>query len=395
VRVEQARAAIDQGHSLNAFISRTTEAGEGVVVAVKDLVDVAGTVTTGGTAPGLLNSEPAAADARVVAEIRRHGGLVVGKTNLHELAFGVTSENEHWGPVRNPRDPERVAGGSSGGSAAAVVAGMCDWAIGTDTGGSIRIPAAFCGCVGFKPTLGLVSTEGVFPTSRSQDVVGPLAADVRTAARALGMMTGQPLGEVKPLDREPRLAVPAGWVDDLDEPTRRSWGSASAGLPTIDFGDRDELAATSIAILAWEFFLVHRQRFEQEPDRLGFSAREGLSFVSQIRSEEAYRVALGRRRQLSRQADERLAGFDALLLPTAPRVAPRIGESAPDVAALLTRFTVPFNVTGQPVINVPGPVGEGELPVGIQVVGHRGEEASLLAVAAVLEARWAAFGGPD
>jgi len=395
VRIDQARAAVEHGHSLNAFISLTTEAGEGVVVAVKDLVDVAGTITTGGTAPGVLNIEPAAADARVVAEIRRHGGLVVGKTNLHELAFGVTSENEHWGPVRNPRDPERVAGGSSGGSAAAVVAGMCDWAIGTDTGGSVRIPAAFCGCVGFKPTLGLVSTEGVFPASRSQDVVGPLAADVRTAARALEMMTGQPIGEVKPLDREPRLAVPAGWIDDLDEPTQRSWGSASAGLPKIDFGNRNELAATSIAILAWEFFQVHRERFEREPDRLGFSAREGLGFVSQIRSEEAYGAALGRRLELSRLADERLAGFDALLLPTTPRIAPRIGESAPGVAALLTRFTVPFNVTGQPVVNVPGPAGDGELPVGIQVVGRRGEDAGLLAVAAVLEARWAAVRAPE
>ncbi|HEY4865779.1 MAG TPA: amidase, partial [Candidatus Dormibacteraeota bacterium] len=155
----QARERIRERSDLNAFISLTEEDGEGPVVAVKDLVDVRGAVTTAGSV--LLPSVPAEDDAPTVRRMREFGCVVVGKTNLHEWAFGVTSDNPHYGPVRNPRNPELVAGGSSGGSAAAVAAGMCDWAVGSDTGGSIRIPAAFCGVVGFKPTVGTIDTEGV------------------------------------------------------------------------------------------------------------------------------------------------------------------------------------------------------------------------------------------
>src|SRR5437868_10914537 len=154
--IEAARRRSAERAELNAFISLTEETGDGPVVAVKDLVDVRGTVTTAGGV--LLPNERAEVDAPLIGEIRRHGCVVVGKTNLHEWAFGITSNNPHHGAVRNPRDPERIPGGSSGGSAAAVVAGMCDWAVGSDTGGSIRIPAGLCGCVGIKPTFGMVST---------------------------------------------------------------------------------------------------------------------------------------------------------------------------------------------------------------------------------------------
>src|SRR6266550_4339086 len=159
VDLDSARQRILERAELNAFISVSSEEGRGTVVAVKDLVDVAGMVTTAGGV--ILPNEPAERDAPVVARIRRQGCVVVGKTNLHEFAFGVTSNNPHYGAVRNPHDPTRVAGGSSGGSAAAVAAGMCDWAIGSDTGGSIRIPASFCGVVGFKPTIGSVDMDRV------------------------------------------------------------------------------------------------------------------------------------------------------------------------------------------------------------------------------------------
>src|SRR5256712_12918251 len=182
-----ARRRILERADLNAFISVSSEEGEGTVVAVKDLVDVAGMVTTAGGV--ILPREPAAEDAPVVKRLRNAVCVVVGKTNLHEWAFGVTSTNPHYGAVRNPHDVDRVPGGSSGGSAVAVAAGMCDWAVGSDTGGSIRIPASFCGVVGFKPTIGSVDTTGVFPLSRSLDTMGPLARDVRSAARALEMMS--------------------------------------------------------------------------------------------------------------------------------------------------------------------------------------------------------------
>src|SRR3989442_1957908 len=153
-------------------------------------------VTTAGGV--ILPAEPATDDAPVITRIRQAGCVVVGKANLHEFAYGVTSVNPHYGPVRNPYDSSRVAGGSSGGSAVAVAEGMCDWAVGSDTGGSIRIPAAFCGVVGFKPTIGTVETEGVIPLSRSLDTLGPLAPDVRSVARALEMMSG--LTDLVPAD---------------------------------------------------------------------------------------------------------------------------------------------------------------------------------------------------
>src|SRR5665213_1530661 len=165
--LREGRQRILEHAELNAFISVSSEDGEGTVVAVKDLVDVAGMVTTGGGV--ILPREPASKDAPVITRLRREGCVVIGKANLHEFAYGVTSENPHYGAVRNPHDLNRVAGGSSGGSAVAVAAGMCDWAVGSDTGGSIRIPASFCGVVGFKPALGSIDTAGVIPLSRSLD----------------------------------------------------------------------------------------------------------------------------------------------------------------------------------------------------------------------------------
>jgi aspartyl-tRNA(Asn)/glutamyl-tRNA(Gln) amidotransferase subunit A len=187
MELEQARRRILERAELNAFISVSAEDGSGTVVAVKDLVDVAGMVTTAGGI--ILPREPAPDDAPVIRRLRQEGCVIVGKANLHEFAYGVTSINPHYGAVRNPHDIQRVAGGSSGGSAVAVAAGMCDWAVGSDTGGSIRIPASFCGVVGFKPQLGSIDTTGVIPLSRSLDTLGPLAADVMGAARAYSMMS--------------------------------------------------------------------------------------------------------------------------------------------------------------------------------------------------------------
>src|ERR1700674_5697100 len=212
-----ARKRILERANLNAFISVSSEEGEGTVVAVKDLVDVAGMVTTGGGV--ILPREPAAEDAPVVRRLRKEGCVIVGQTNLHEFACVVTSVNPHYGAYRNPHDIERVSGGSSGGSAVAVAAGMCDWAVGSDTGGSIRIPASFCGVVGFKPALGSIDLAGVIPLAPSLDTLGPMAADVAAAARAYSMMSGEALPEES--RRQPRLAVPTGWVSDLDEQTAR------------------------------------------------------------------------------------------------------------------------------------------------------------------------------
>ena len=384
MKVEDARRRIEERRDLNAFISLTIESGDGPVVAVKDLVDVRGTVTTAGGV--LLPEEPAEADAPLVGEIRRHGCVVIGKTNLHEWAFGITSNNPHYGPARNPHDPARIPGGSSGGSAVAVVAGMCDWAVGSDTGGSIRIPAGLCGCVSFKPTLGMISTEGVFPLSRSLDTIGSLAPDVRSAARAVEMMSGVTGIVPGELRGGYQLAVPRGWFDDLDEETRAAWKLVTAGLEEIPFPAYAELGKPGITILNAEAAQLHRERVAEHPDQFGKDVLANLKRGMEVVATD-YLQALEDRERLSDAVEDAMVGLDAILVPATARVAPLIAESD-EVRPLLTRYTRPFNVTGQPIMTVPAPAKG--LPVGIQVIGRYGDDARVAEIAAWLEETWKA-----
>lgn len=386
MNTKEARAAIERGKDLNAFISLTEEEGEGPVVAVKDLIDVRGTVTTAGAKAGLWSEEPAEYDAPLIGNIRRYGCSVIGKANLHEWAYGVTSNNPWYGPVRNPRDPERIAGGSSGGSAVAVVAGMCDWAVGSDTGGSIRVPAGLCGCVGFKPSLRFIGIEQVVPLAHSLDTIGPLAPDVRTAAKALEMLSGE-TGLVPDDDVEEfNVAVPQGWAEDLDEPTRKAWEKVAAGLPEIEFPDLKDMGKPGTSVLLVEATAFHAARLADDRANFGDDVRENLERGFAVPAVE-YVQAIEDLLMWRFLAEGAMGDYDAILVPTCPRVAPKIAESA-GVRPLMTRFTRPFNVTGQPVVNLPAPVGEGELPVGVQVVGHFGSEDALAAVAAWLEEKW-------
>jgi aspartyl-tRNA(Asn)/glutamyl-tRNA(Gln) amidotransferase subunit A len=375
-----ARKRILERADLNAFISVSSEEGSGTVVAVKDLVDVAGMVTTAGGV--ILPREPATRDAAVVERLRKEGCVVVGKTNLHEWAFGVTSTNPHYGAVRNPHDPDRVAGGSSGGSAVAVAAGMCDWAVGSDTGGSIRIPASFCGVVGFKPVLGSIGMEGVVPLSVSLDTLGPLAPDVAGAARAYSMMSGEPI-ELD-LSKAPRLAVPAGWVANLDEQTATAWKLVSAGIPEAEFVERKPLYDVGLTILLVESAVMHRRWIAEYPEKYGADVltnlRRGLEVLG-VDFDEAI-VAWPKLREQARNALE-TAGVDAFVLPATAIVAPLIGVGI-EVREPVTRYTRPFNTSGQPVVCLPAPVRG--LPVGIQVVGRNNGGA--LNAAAWLEKRW-------
>jgi Asp-tRNA(Asn)/Glu-tRNA(Gln) amidotransferase A subunit family amidase len=383
-----ARERIRDLSDLNAFISTSTEEGSGPVVAVKDLIDVAGMVTTAGAV--ILPSTPAGRDAPVVSAIRRHGCVVVGKTNLHEFAYGVTSINPHYGTVRNPHDRGRVAGGSSGGSAVAVATGMCDWAIGTDTGGSIRIPASLCGVVGFKPSLGSIDTTGVVPLARSLDTLGPMTRSVADAARAFEVMSGHPVS-MSSLSR-PRLAVPAGWVEGLDDPTARSWRLVSHDIPEVEFPSRDALFRAGLTVLLVEAATYHRRWAAECPEKYGADVlalvHRGLGILAV--DFDAATLEIDRLREAVRRAME---GIDALLLPATATVAPLI-ELAREVREPLSRFTRPFNTTGQPVVALPGPVeaaaGELALPVGVQVVGHT--DADALRAAAWLEREWNRLG---
>jgi Asp-tRNA(Asn)/Glu-tRNA(Gln) amidotransferase A subunit family amidase len=378
VELREARRRIEQRADLCAFISTSSEEGAGEVVAVKDLIDVAGMVTTAGGI--ILPNEPAERDAPVIERLRRAGCLFAGKTNLHEFAYGVTSVNPHYGAVRNPHDPSRVAGGSSGGSAVAVAAGMCDWAIGSDTGGSIRIPASLCGVTGFKPALGSIDTTGVIPLSWSLDTLGPMAPDVVTTARAYSMMSGEivPTGNLE----RPRVAVPAGWIAGLDEPTERAWRLVSDGLPEIDFADRGRLFRAGLTILLVEAATYHRKWADE------FAASYGADVLGHIHRGLAvlavdFEEALRDRTALQAQAAHAMEGVDALLVPATAIVAPPV-DAGDDAREPLARFTRPFNTTGQPVVVLPAPVRG--LPVGMQVVGRT--NAGALRAAMWLEQEW-------
>ena len=377
---DQARQAIRDHADLNAFISVSDEEGPGDMVAVKDLVDVKGMVTTAGAT--ILPNVPAAQDAPVVARLRRQGCVMVGKTNLHEFAYGVTSLNPHYGDVRNPHDPSRVAGGSSGGSAVAVAAGMCDWAIGSDTGGSIRIPSSLCGVVGFKPAYGTIDIEGVIPLSHSLDTLGPMARDMDAVARAFSMMSGE---VTQPgLLHRPTLAVPAGWVSDLDEPTKRAWDRVSTGIPEVEFLDRDRLFRVGLTILLVEAAAYHRKWAISSPEKYGPDVlghiQRGLGILA-----VDYAEALEEWPSLREESLVAMDGLDALILPASAIVAPAL-TAGNEVREPLSRFTRPFNTTRQPVITIPAPVPAGSLPVGIQIVGR--SNAEVIAVAAWLEREW-------
>ncbi len=383
MRILDARARAEELKDLNLFIAMTDEAGDGEVVAVKDLVDVRGMPTTGGGR--LLPTDPKSEDAPLIRNLRGHGCVMIGKTNLHEWAFGSTNMNRHYGTVHNPHDPSRIAGGSSGGSAAAVAAGACDWAIGSDTGGSVRIPAALCGIVGFKPTFGTIDTKGVVPLSFSLDTIGSLAPNVAAATRAVAMMAaidGWDAIEPIPLERL-RLAVPAGWVGGLDAQMQRAWEAVSAGLPEIELPSLDAMQRACLDIMLSEAVAFHKPWMDTRPDAYGPDVLARLRTGLEVTGPDYVR-ATSERQRMREQVARAMRGLDAILLPSTAAVAPLI---APEVdTSPLVRFTRPFNLTGQPVFSLPAPVDG--LPVGIQVIGHSGRDIELAAVAAGLERAW-------
>jgi aspartyl-tRNA(Asn)/glutamyl-tRNA(Gln) amidotransferase subunit A len=383
----EARRRAQEHAQFKAFISLADDSaadtsGEVNLVAVKDNIDVRGMVTTAGGKH--LSPNPVETDAPIIAAIRSAGCQIIGKANMHEYAFGVTNHNVHYGIARNPRDESRIPGGSSGGSAVAVGLGLCDWAIGTDTGGSIRIPAGLCGIVGMKPTTGSLSIEGIFPLAESLDVPGPMAADVAGTARAWSRLTGVPDAlAASAIGSQPNVAVPTGWEDELDSPSAIAWANVTAGLPRIDFPARKMLEDVFQPILFAEATSNHLEWLRDLADEYSEDVRNTLELGRKVTG-AGYLWSLRQRERMRDEVERAIGTHDAVLVPNTTIVAPLIGE--PHVREKLLHYTRPFSLTGHPVITIPAPTSG--LPVGIQVVGHYGQDAELLAVAAALEADW-------
>lgn len=374
----------------------------GVPVSVKDLVLTTEGPTTAGSrifGEGL----PATRDATVVRRLRRAGAVVIGKANLHEVALGVTSANEHFGPVRNPWDPARVAGGSSGGSAAAVALDLGPLSVGTDTRGSIRIPAACCGITGLKPTFGLVPADGVIPLSPSLDHVGPMARSAAECALMLEAMAGTRFaGRFLPATRRGarglRVGVSAFHLRDLDAAVQgpvdeaiRQLGKLGCRLREVRAPELDEAHHASIVISASEAVAYHDRFLQSTPDAYGQLVRKRLmeayrwSALELLRAREAQRAVT--------QAFARLfADMDCLVGAVLPAVPPRIAETtvtvngrAAGVVDAFTRLNAPQNMAGVPALSLPCGMADGGLPVGLQLVAAAGRDDLVLRLGAAFQ----------
>jgi aspartyl-tRNA(Asn)/glutamyl-tRNA(Gln) amidotransferase subunit A len=375
----------------------------GVPVALKDIIYTRGVRTTMGSAS--YSGHVPDHSATVARKLDEAGSVLIGKTNTHEFAYGPTGDRSYFGPTLNPHDARRITGGSSGGSGAAVAANLCYGALGSDTGGSIRIPAALCGIVGMKPTFGRVSKSGVFPLSWSLDHVGPITRTVEDNALILNVLAGHDPEDLYSVDRP---------AEDFTRDLQRGLRGASIGLPTRFYFDHvdeevearvreavevfrslgaevreveipnlwDTLYAQRL-ILGAEAYAVHQERLENEPERFGEEISERLMDGA---SPKAYRYANARRRGVlaTDEFGRALHGVDVLLTPTLPIVATeigqrevKIGDYEESVRSALTRFTGPTDLTGHPSLSVPCGTTAAGLPVGLQLIGRRFDEATL------------------
>jgi aspartyl-tRNA(Asn)/glutamyl-tRNA(Gln) amidotransferase subunit A len=381
----------------------------GIPISLKDNFWTRGIRTTAGSK--ILADFVPETDSDVAGKITRSGAILLGKTNMHEFAYGITGENPHYGSSRNPWARDRISGGSSGGSAVAVGTGMGFASVGTDTGGSIRIPSALCGIVGLKPTFGLVSTAGVVPLGITFDHAGPIARSVTDACILLEAIAGKyPRGETRPDHRKLRRNRPRrfriglpkeffferldGEVLRLVEAAAKKFESLGASLAEVSrprlTGAIDRATYTVIA----EANEYHESQgyYPARAAEYGDDVREHLEWGHKLLAVD-YLGALPKRREVREDFEAAFDDVDILLAPTSPIFAPRIGESAvrasgereTTVRAELLRLTRPANVTGFPAISIPCGFSREGLPVGLQLLGPRWGEARLLSIALAYE----------
>jgi Asp-tRNA(Asn)/Glu-tRNA(Gln) amidotransferase A subunit family amidase len=317
-----------------------------------------------------------------VLRLEAAGYANVGKTNLHEFAYGTTSENPHFGTVPNPLAPGRVAGGSSGGNAAALALGLADLALGTDSGGSVRIPAACCGVVGFKPSFDVVPTDGCFPLAPSYDHVGPMARTVAACEAAMPVLApGFAPTSLTSLDD---LAVAVAELDEVDPLVRRRIEETAAHFPE---GRSLALAypLDTEPLFMHEVAQVHRDLYSEHSELYGDDLAAKIERCLAVGDAEAAAAARAREEYRERMA-ESLEGLDLLLVPTLPCVAPPVGIGDRTLRANMVRFTYPINALGWPALALPCGAAEDGLPASIQIIGKPGGDALVLAAGLLLEA---------
>jgi aspartyl-tRNA(Asn)/glutamyl-tRNA(Gln) amidotransferase subunit A len=396
ITVEPARVR-DDAEELAVRIKRGEDLGPlaGVPVAVKDLCPVRGYPLTGGTKAVPARRQPR--DAACVARLREAGALIIGTTNLHELAFGVTSANPHFGNVQNPRLPGCIPGGSSGGSAAALVAGLAALAIGSDTGGSIRQPAACCGLVGFKPTYGAVPAADVWPLAWSLDHVGPMARSVQDAALMFEVMAGLPAHSSLPAAAQgaPRIVRPRQFFFDLLEDevrvaidgALRRLEAAGASVAACDIPGIDAAPGIQLITLNSEAAQSNARLLKEHGHRLGEDVRVRLE-MGQFYLAVDYIKAQQLRRQVRETVIGAFGDADVMAIPAMPVLPPKAGTTTATlqgrtmhIAPLLTRYTSPINFCGLPAISLPCGTASSGAPVNLQLVGRPGADARVLQAA--------------
>jgi aspartyl-tRNA(Asn)/glutamyl-tRNA(Gln) amidotransferase subunit A len=361
------------------FLARPERIGDGIPLAVKDLFDTAGLRTTYGSI--LFADHVPDTSAEAVSRLEAADYANVGKTNLHEFAYGITSYNPHFGEVANPLDPSRTAGGSSFGSGAALAAGLADAALGSDSGGSIRIPAACCGIVGFKPSHGLVSLEGCFPLAPSFDHAGPMGRDVESCTLMLeALAPGFDGSELGSLDE---LEVGVAWLE-LAEPLVRARVEAATEL----FPRRREVAFPLPGRIGEVFMREvaesHRGLFPEHAASYGENVRTKLERCIAVTDAE-FEAARRRLEDYRERAAEAIQGLDLLVTPTLAFVAPPAVKDDLEIREAVIRFTYPFNALGWPALALPCGPAEHGLPASIQLVAPVGEDARVLAAGTLLE----------
>ncbi|NOT26918.1 MAG: amidase [Acidobacteria bacterium] len=393
--------AREQARRADAELAAGQDRGllHGVPISIKDLIDIEGTATT--AASRVRVDHRARADSTVLARLREAGAVLIGKTNLHEFALGTTNEDSAFGPARHPFDTSRSPGGSSGGSAVSVVADMCFGSIGTDTGGSIRIPSAACGLVGLKPSIGEIPMDGVFPLSATLDHVGPICRSVEDAAIVYSTLRAGPYQSALPAagTRPLRFGVLRGYftakidahIESQIEATYERLKSAGVELRDTRVQHASDISNVYSFIAIPEAALHHTKTLEDRPGDYTENVRLRLESGRYILAEDYLRAMRGRG-VLIHEVDEAMEDLDGLLLPAMPIPATtigvptvRVGESEEQVRAMTLRLTQLFNVTGHPAITIPCGLTPDGFPAGLQMVGHRDQTAALLGVARRLE----------